>query len=133
MAKTVEAKVNMFGIKDIMSGVVIFQDISQSVQQVAAYMFRNNAHAIIVMDKGIPVGIITERDIASSIILAGKDPRSIRAGEIMSTPIVKLSGDNDILSARKFMMLNKIKKIPVEDQSQIVGMITQNDIVTNIF
>ncbi len=133
MPKKVEQKVNLFSVKDVMSGVTIYQDVKESVFNAASVMFRNNAHAIIAVDKGLPVGIVTERDIAHNIILHDMNPRELLVHQVMTTPIIKLPSNTDILNARDFMILNNLRKIPIEEDNQIIGMITQSDIVINIF
>jgi len=77
-------------------------------------------------------GILTDRDIVVKCIAAGKDPAKMRASDLaQGTPVyVESSADEDqILSV---MEKNKIRRVPVLENKQIVGMISEADIAQHL-
>ncbi|MBU0980784.1 MAG: CBS domain-containing protein [Nanoarchaeota archaeon] len=119
----------MVWVKDIMSTHVIFAEIDTNIQDVIQTMIRNNIGSIIIMDKGIPKGILTERDIVRNFMKAdGDQPVST----IMSTPVITIGEDEPVINAATKLVDNNIKKLIVIDGTDITGVITQTDLVSKM-
>jgi CBS domain-containing protein len=79
------------------------------------------------------VGIVTDRDLAIQVVAAGKDPHSVKAGDVMTHEPVTCRADQDLQSAIDAMEKYQIRRIPVVDESgQLVGIIAQADVATRI-
>jgi CBS domain-containing protein len=76
-------------------------------------------------------GIVTDRDIAVRCVAEGLDPQTTQAGQLAQGPLVWIDADADIHDALHVMEDNKIRRLPVLDQHQLVGIITEADIVTH--
>jgi CBS domain-containing protein len=80
--------------------------------------------------KQIPVGIITDRDIALEIVAKGTDPDSIRVGEAMSFDLTVVSEHDDLMHVIEVMRDKGIRRVPVIDADEaLVGILTVDDIV----
>ena len=84
------------------------------------------------MDKDIIVGIITERDTIERVILQNLDPKKTKIREIMSQNIKTIHTLSPLEKAAQIMKDNKIKKLPVILNNEIVGIVTETDITQTI-
>ena len=78
------------------------------------------------------VGIVTDRDIALSIVAEDRDPRGTTVGDIMTPNPVTWRPDDDIQAALDAMKKNQLRRIPVVDgKGQLLGIIAQADIAVH--
>jgi len=115
-------------VKNIMTRPVIQVNHDKTVQEAAKIMVKNRVGSIIVVKKNNPIGIITETDINKKIVAPGRDPKKIKAEQIMSSPMVFSSPNDDVLTTVEKMKKYKIKRIPVVDKGKIVGIVADTDI-----
>jgi CBS domain-containing protein len=76
-----------------------------------------------------PVGTVTERDLLRRALLQHKDPKKTRVGSIMSKPVVAGKSQTDLHEAVTLMVERNIKKLPVVENSHLLGLLTLTDIV----
>ena len=115
-------------VKNVMKKNVISIDSSMTAQDAAKMMDDAAIGAIVVLEKGLVVGIITERDMTRRIIAKGK-PYTIGVKEIMSSPVVVVNPDDSVWEAAQLMKTRKIHRMPAVQNNVLVGMITTSDIV----
>jgi CBS domain-containing protein len=78
-------------------------------------------------------GMLTDRDIVVKVIAEGKDPSSTKAGELATQgEVVTIGADDSIDEALRTMTEHKVRRLPVIDGHDCVGIISQADIATNI-
>jgi CBS domain-containing protein len=79
-------------------------------------------------------GMITDRDIVVKVLAAGKDPAATRTGEIGAGDgkTVTIGADDSIEEALRTMIDHKVRRLPVIDGKQLVGIISQADVATNL-
>jgi CBS domain-containing protein len=78
-------------------------------------------------------GMLTDRDIVVKVIAQGKDPSSTRCGELATQgEVVTIGADDSIDEALRTMTEHKVRRLPVIDGHDCVGIISQADIATNI-
>lgn len=121
------------------AGVILVRDVMEtdvktvrpdsSVMEAIQKMNKFDVGSIVVVQERRPVGIITERDILRKILEPGLDPVTVRARQIMSSPIVTTKEDLAIEEAAKIMTTKKIKKIPVVRDGRLIGIVTATDLV----
>jgi len=83
---------------------------------------------LVVTDKGSCIGIVTERDLIERTICLHRDPEKTEIGDIMSADIKTVHALATLEKAIKIMKENNIKKLPVVQNNEIVGIITVTDI-----
>lgn len=77
-------------------------------------------------------GMITDRDIVVKCLAVGKDPNTMTAGEIGDGKPVTIGADDSITEAIATMKEHQIRRLPVIDNHQLIGMIAQADIARSI-
>lgn len=115
-------------VHDIMKKNVISIDSSMTVRDAAKMMDDASIGAIVVIENGIAIGIITERDVTRRIVAKAK-PLTTNVKEVMSSPLVVVNPDDSVWEAAQLMKTRKIHRLPAVKNSRLVGMITTSDIV----
>ena len=115
-------------IGDVMTKSVISADSAITVSEAAKMMEDAKVGCIVVMENNQPVGIVTDRDFAVKIT-AHAYPISTPIKQIMSSPIISIPPTESIQNASDSMYVNKVRKLPVIDHHDVIGMITATDIV----
>lgn len=115
-------------VKDYMDTEFPTLDIGAPVVELAKSLSKSGKGYVIVLEKGKPKGIATEWDLVSKVVAAEKDPKQTNVGSIMSTPLITIDPDDDLLKASELMQSKGIKKIPVIKGDIIYGVITAMNI-----
>jgi CBS domain-containing protein len=78
-------------------------------------------------------GMITDRDIVVKVLAQGKDPASVRAGELGGGDgeTVTIGADDPVSEAVRTMIDKKVRRLPVIDEYRLVGIVSQADIARN--
>ena len=108
---------------------VVNIDISWSLQAAAALMMRNRVAALIVTDRGKPVGLISERDVVSALADIGSRVAGTPIREVVTGPVPAVSADESILRAMALMAERRVRHLPVFDNSELIGMVTLGDLI----
>jgi len=115
-------------VNQIMNKKVLTADKSVSLQEAALKMTKLNIGCVIVTDDTKPLGILTERDFVTKVAAEGR-PLFTEISEIMSSPLITIGPEETIWEASEMMKEKLIHKLPVEENGQIVGIVTTSDIV----
>ena len=122
----------MLTINDIMTRWVATADPERSMRDAATIMAKAHTGSLIVVIKGKPAGIVTEGDI-SRALSAGANPDKVSVKKIMSKRLITVTSDKRVEEAAKLMAQKQIKKLPVLEDGNLVGIVTQTDIVASTF
>jgi CBS domain-containing protein len=115
-------------VKDVMVKEVITVNPDTKIRDAVELMNKNEIGCLVVTRKGKPVGIMTERDVLKKIVCQSKNPEQTRVSEIMSKPLIVGRVDMDWREAAKLMLDHDIKKLPILDGENLVGLVTLTDI-----
>ncbi len=118
-------------IKEIMSRVIKIS-AGSTVSDAAKLMDEKNFGSLPVEENDKVIGIITERDVLRKIVARGKDPSTTTVKDIMTSPVITISPENSIEEANELMTEKKIRRLPVEEDGKVIGMITLKDISNNL-
>jgi CBS domain-containing protein len=101
-----------------------------SLRDVARMMIDNDCGEIPVVDgKGVPVGVVTDRDITIRIVAEGRDTMNATASDAMSAPVQTLREDSSLKDATALMESAKIRRVPVVDKNgKLSGILSVADI-----
>jgi len=119
-------------LEDVMIKDLIGVEVEVSVKKAAELMNIHEIGCIIVMKRGALAGIVTERDMVKRVLLESKDPEEIKVSEIMSKPVIVGKPKMSIEGAVKLMFNRNIKKLPVVDDDNLVGLVTLTDLVLSL-
>jgi len=117
-------------VKNIMIKDIVTIGIDNTVLDACNMFDSNKIGCLLVMKDGAMVGIITERDIISRVIVNQKNPNQIKIRDVMSRNIITIRSTDNVKEAIEVMNNNKIKKLPVVSYGDTLeGIITITDIV----
>jgi len=88
--------------------------------------------ALIVLENGMLVGIISERDYARKVILKNKASQDTMVREIMVSPVVCGRPDQTVDECMALITDKRIRHLPIIDKNQVVGVISIGDLVKSI-
>jgi CBS domain-containing protein len=77
-------------------------------------------------------GMLTDRDIVVKALAQGKDPGSTRAGELAEGKPVTIGADDSVDEALRTMKDHKVRRLPVIDGHDLIGVVSQADLAKNI-
>lgn len=115
-------------IKEIMNKNIISADKNEKVWEVAQKMKKYNIGFIPVIDDKKIIGVITDRDIIVSAIANNNDQNETIENYINKN-IISINLDDDIKNALDLMATNKIKRLIVDDNKKVVGIVSLSDIL----
>ena len=99
-----------------------------TVYDALALMAKKEVGALVVVENGKMVGIISERDYARKIILKGKSSRETLVREIMTSDVIHVSPDEKVGKCLSLMTKKRIRHIPVLEKDRLVGLLTIEEI-----
>jgi CBS domain-containing protein len=77
-------------------------------------------------------GMLTDRDIVTKVLAEGRDPSSTTAGELGEGKPVTIGADDSVDEALRTMTAHKVRRLPVIDGHDLIGIVSQADLATNI-
>ncbi|MBB4717742.1 CBS domain-containing protein [Streptomyces luteogriseus] len=77
-------------------------------------------------------GVLTDRDVVVKVLGAGKDPATCSAGELAQGEAVTIGADDDVEEILRTMTEHKVRRLPVIDGHDLVGMVAQADVARSL-
>ena len=77
-------------------------------------------------------GMLSDRDIVVKVLAQGKDPASTRAGDLGEGKPVTIGADDSVEEALRTMKEHKVRRLPVIDGHDLIGIISQADLAKNV-
>ena len=115
-------------IREVMTESVVTAPPDCPVSTIAELMRERNVGSVVLVDDGgTPVGFITDRDLAISVVADGRD-LSDRAEAHASSPVVTGEPDMDVHAAAELMVSHGVRRLPVVDGDRMVGILTLDDL-----
>jgi CBS domain-containing protein len=111
-----------------MSKCVITADEETSVENVAKIMGAKSIGSVIITSNGEPIGIFTERDLLTKF-LAKDQSLKVDVGYVCSSPIITAPLGITIHDASAIMTSKHIKRLPITQDNQLVGILSARDLV----
>ncbi|MCL5877682.1 MAG: CBS domain-containing protein [Candidatus Bathyarchaeota archaeon] len=117
-------------VRDVMSSPVVTIDENETANRAAANMDMKDLGAVIVQNKaGKSIGIITERDIVKRVVAKNLKPDTVKAKEIMTTPLVTIEPEASITDAARRMTRLDIRRLGVIYKGNLAGIISSKDVL----
>lgn len=85
--------------------------------------------ALLVMQDGQVLGLISERDYIRKVALQDHSSKTTRVREIMTSPVVYVNAQEPVDKCMALMTLRRIRHLPVFEDEQLIGMISMRDLV----
>jgi CBS domain-containing protein len=103
-----------------------------SVYEAVAIMAAKEIAAVLVIEQGRLLGIVSAKDYGTRVVLQGKNGKNVLAREVMTSPVVTIGPDVKIMDGMQIMTTKKIRHLPVLENGALVGMVTLADLVSAI-
>ncbi len=116
-------------LEDVMVSEVVTVEADDTVAEAVKIMNEQEIGCLIVLNAAEkPVGIVTERDMLKRMLVTLRDPRKTKISEIMSQPLIFGTPHMDVEVAARLMFKKKIKKLPIVENGNLVGLVTLTDL-----
>jgi len=118
-------------VKDLMTKDVITIDLNKTVSEAAVIMSDSEVGCLVIMEGEVPIGIVTERDFVRRVV-ARNLPLDTKISEIMSSPLITVDPDSPLREAARLMIKNKIRRLPVVKENELVGILVASDFARHL-
>ena len=102
------------------------------VYEAVSMMAAKGIAAVLVMERGSLVGIVSAKDYGTRVVLQGKNGKDVLVREIMTSPVATVSPTVKITEGMEIMTTKKIRHLPVVDNGKLVGVVTLADLVSAV-
>jgi CBS domain-containing protein len=102
---------------------------STSVRDAVRQMNESGVGALLVVERGQPVGIFTERDVLRRIVDARRDPNTTRVSEVMTSDLIVVEPTTKVEAAMAMMTQKRCRHLPVMENGQVAGIISIGDLI----
>ena len=115
-------------VKEAMKTNLAMVSPTTSVLEAAKIMKKRKIGNVIVVENKQPVGILTESDIIKKVVAEGKNVKEFMVKDAMSTPLIVIDPYVTLEEAMKTMGKCNVRRLPVCENDELIGIITQKDI-----
>lgn len=102
---------------------------TNTVLEALAAMAEHEIGAVLVMDGEKLVGILTERDYARKVVLAGRSSKDSQVSDVMTSRVVCVAPERSIDECMALMTDKRVRHLPVLDHKRVVGLVSIGDLV----
>jgi CBS domain-containing protein len=108
---------------------VLTIDPHSTVFDAIAQMVRQGVGALVVIEEGAVLGIVSERDYLRKVAIEGRTSRTTMVHEIMSSPVVAVRPADDLNQCLALMTERRVRHLPVIDEGVLIGLVSIGDLV----
>src|ERR1700675_3551211 len=117
-------------LKQIAVKPVVTASARMTIAEAARAMRQKNVGALIVVNAGRPLGVLTDRDIAIDVVAAGKDPDAVRVEDVMRKKPATLREDLGLMDAARVFAKTGVRRLPVVDKAgRVSGIVALDDLM----
>jgi CBS domain-containing protein len=114
-------------VSDVMTPAPVGVYYSQTMADTARIMRDTHVGAVLVVNEGELVGVVTDRDLVLRGLAEGAGPDS-PVGPLCSGDLVGVAADADLEQAERLMSEHAVRRLPVIDDGQVVGIVSLGDL-----
>jgi CBS domain-containing protein len=116
-------------VKEAMKTNLVVVKPTLTVLDAAKIMKKRNMGNVLIAEKKQAIGILTESDILKKIVAEGKNAKDVLVKDVMSTPVIVIEPYITLEEAMKIMSKCNVRRLPVIEKGELIGIITQKDII----
>jgi CBS domain-containing protein len=110
-------------------GAVYTMEPTASAHEAVRLMADKNIGALVVVERGGVVGIVSERDFTRRLVLLARSPQDTPLRDIMSSPVMVVHLHHTSDECMALMTENRLRHLPVMDDDRLIGLISIGDLV----
>ncbi len=114
-----------------MTESVVTAPPEQSVREIAELMRERNVGSVVLIEERRPVGFVTDRDLAVSVIADGRDLGD-HAADHASSPVITAQPEMQVEEAAELMVRHAIRRLVVVDAGRLTGIDTLDDLSSRL-
>jgi len=115
-------------VKEAMKTNLAIIDPDLTVLDAAKLMKKRKIGNVLVVQKKLLIGILTESDIIKKVVAEAKNPKDVKIKDVMTTPVIIIDSFVSLEEAMKTMGKCNVRRLPVVENNELIGIITQKDI-----
>jgi CBS domain-containing protein len=109
---------------------VVTASAQMTVDEAARAMRSRNVGALVVVNAGRPIGMLTDRDVVVEVVAKGMDPDTVRVGDVMRRRPITIREDLGIFDAARVFAKTGVRRLPVVTKTGVlVGVIAVDDLI----
>jgi CBS domain-containing protein len=117
-------------IIDVARTDVVTIDLETSAPEIARIMRDERIGSVVVVDeKGNVAGMVTDRDLVTYGLTGDDDPRELIANDILAPHVFSVTSDATVFDAITQMSEEGVRRCPLVDDGDLVGIVTLDDLV----
>lgn len=117
--------------RDVMSTRIIAIDGMATAKEAAHKMKEESVLSLLVNKRhdGDAWGLVVVQDLITGVLIPGKKAEDVNVYEIMTKPILSVPADMDVRYVARLLYRTNMRRAPVEEKGELVGMITLSALV----
>lgn len=117
-------------VEDVMTRGVITISEGASVEEAMKTMVERHVTSLVVRKSNDAdvYGIVTRKDLITRVFARGEDPKQLKVFDVMTKPVMTITKKMDIVAAAKLMHRTDVRRFPVVEHEELVGIISNSDI-----
>ena len=115
-------------VKEIMSKPAVTIDHNKTAKAAGQLMRKKRMGFLVVTKRGKAIGILSDADMINKIIVKGASAQKTKVKELMSSPLITVSPNADVMDAVKKIKKSNIHRMPVVEKGKVVGVLSLSDI-----
>jgi CBS domain-containing protein len=117
--------------REIMTGGTECVGENETISEAAQKMARLDVGSLPICGEDDRLkGMLTDRDIVVKVLAEDRDPHQTRAGELAQGKPVTIGADDSAEEALRTMTEHKVRRLPVIDGHELIGIVSQGDLAT---
>jgi len=112
-----------------MTETVVTAPPDRTVREIAEMMRERNVGSVVLIEEQRPVGFLTDRDLAVSVLADGRDLGD-HAADHASSPVITANAEMQVEEAAELMVRHAVRRLVIVDDDRLTGIITLDDIAS---
>ncbi len=123
--------ISIIRTRDVMHKNIVFIDGMATAREAAAKMRSEKVYSLLVKKRhgDDAWGILVYTDFIKGVIMHGRSPDEVNVYEIMTKPVITVPADMDIRYVARLIYRAGIRRAPVEDGGELIGMISLSSLI----
>jgi CBS domain-containing protein len=114
-------------IREVMTESVVTAAPERTVREIAELMRERNVGSVVLVESERPVGFVTDRDLALSVIADGRDFGD-HVADHASSPVITAQPAMEVEEAAELMVRHGVRRLVVVDGERLTGIVTLDDL-----